>query len=112
MTPEELLAEHDPSVVELALRVRELILMVMPEATEKVYAGWHGIGYHDPQAGYVCAIFPAADHIRVGFEHGNLLPDPDGRLEGEGSQVRYLTIRSIDAPLEKALAELIDHALT
>ncbi len=65
----------------------------MADAEERVYPGWHGLGYIHPEAGYVCGIFPRGDHVRLGFEHGHLLPDPDGLLTAAGSQVRYVVVQ-------------------
>lgn len=56
--------------------------------------GWKGIGYRDPQAGYFAGIFPQRDHVRLLFEHGARLDDPDGILQGEGvRQVRWIVVR-------------------
>ena len=101
------LRETHPEQAELALWVRDVVLRADPELSERVYRGWQGIGYHHPEAGYVCAIFPAAAGLRLGFEHGASLPDPDGRLRGEGSQVRYLPIAAPDDALAGFVHEAI-----
>ena len=110
-TIRDLLGDHSQEVVDLALQLRELILSVMPDATERVYLGWHGIGFHHSTAGYVCAIFPGKDHVRVGFEHGHLLPDPDHVFDSGGEQVRYVTLSVLTPALTGRLSELIDHAV-
>lgn len=83
--------------------MREAILSVMPDAAEKVYFGWRGLGFHHPTAGYLCAIFPSQKDIKIGFEPTNLLHDPDQRLEGTGKQVRYLTVSAWDPALPEVL---------
>lgn len=108
---EDLLDEHTPEVADLTVQIRGLIRSVMPDAAERVYLGWHGVGFHHPTAGYVCAIFPAVDHVRVGFEHGHLLPDPDGVFDSGGNQVRYVTVDNVTPDLAARLAELVDHAV-
>ena len=110
-TIEDLLGDHSQEVVDLALQLRELILSVMPDATERVYHGWHGIGFYHPAAGYVCAIFPAADHVRVGFEHGHLLSDPEGVFDSGGSQVHYVTVDALTPEFSMHLGELVDQAV-
>ena len=65
---------------------------------EVAYPGWQAIGYRDPRAGYVCGIFLFDDHVRLIFERGNLLPDPDGVLEGKTKQTRHLTFQP-EAPI-------------
>jgi hypothetical protein len=108
---EGLLEEHSPEVAELARHVIVLIRSVIPDATERVYPGWHGIGFHHPTAGYVCAVFPATDHLRVGFEHGHLLADPAGVFDPGGRKVRYITVRDLTADLAARIAGFVDKAV-
>jgi hypothetical protein len=76
-TPEEILADFLPDVRALAGALRALILRTIPTASEHAYSGWRGIGYRHPQSGYFCGIFPQRDHVKLGFEYGAALPDPD-----------------------------------
>jgi len=108
---EDILDDHTPEVVDLTRQLRALIRSVMPDATERVYPGWHGIGFHHPTAGYVCALFPGVDHVRVGFEHGHLLPDPAGAFDSGGKQVRYVTVKNLTPELATRLGEFVDHAI-
>jgi hypothetical protein len=86
------LAEHHPEVLDLALWVRQLVLEAEPDLTERVYRGWDGIGFRHPDGGYVCAIYPRDDEVRLLFEHGARLDDPDRILVGEGTQTRFIPI--------------------
>jgi hypothetical protein len=106
-TPEDILAEHTPQVRDVAERLRALIRMTVPEAMEVAYPGWHGIGYHHPETGYVFAIFPEADRVRLGFEHGVDLPDPQGLLTGSGKRVRYVEIPAGKRPTVRAIRQLL-----
>jgi hypothetical protein len=85
-----LLAEHGDDVVGLTLRLRTVLLDGHPQLVEGVRTGWHSINYRDPDAGFVCALFPMADHVQLVFERGATLPDPYRRLTGTGRQVRAL----------------------
>ena len=67
-----------------------IVLEVAPEASEKANRGWRSVSFRDPQMGYFCGIFPFEDHVDLIFEFGALLPDPEGILEGNAKQVRYL----------------------
>jgi len=108
---EQLLAAHAPAVQGMAEALRRQILATAPAARERVYRGWHAIGYTDPVCGYFCAIFPRTTGVRLGFEFGALLDDPDGLLSGDGSQVRYVELApgapipytAIDALIRAAL---------
>ncbi len=105
-------SEH-PGLAELAAWTRSAVLAADPDLTERVYRGWHGVGFRHPEAGYVCAIYPRGEQIVLLFEHGASLFDPDGVLLGEGKQTRYLrieraspeTAERITAYVEQAIAE-------
>ena len=99
MTPEHILTGHTPAVRSLAEKLRSLIKSTVPVAQERAYPGWHAIGFRHPKAGYFCGIFPFEKEVKLYFEHGARLPDPDGILEGGQRQVRLLLVRrSADIP--------------
>ncbi len=105
VAPDDILAPHTPAIRALCERLRALVRDTLPSATEHGYAGWHALGYRHPAAGYVSGIFPYAHHVRLLFEHGVLLHDPEQRLRGDGKQVRYLEFRNaedIDANVIRA----------
>ena len=62
---ENLLADHSPDVAGIARRLRRTLLDGHPPLVERVRAGWHSINYRDPAAGFVCAVFPFADRVRL-----------------------------------------------
>lgn len=102
---EELLAACTPKVRRLAEAARRRIVTVVPDATERLRPGWGLIGYNAPA--YFAFMAPGRDHVRIGFEWGVKLPDPKRLLEGSGSQVRHVTIRTTKALRSPALAELL-----
>ncbi len=106
--PEEILALHVPEVVELANRLRDVVKEVVPGVEEAGYPGWKLIGYRNGR--YFAFIAPYPDHIRLGFEHGISLPDPDNLLKGSGSQVRYVPIYPNTAIPLPAIQTLIQTA--
>ncbi len=108
---ERLLAEHSDAVRLLAGRLRSLLLAAEPAFSERVYPGWHAIGYRHPRAGYVCGIFPRSDGVRLGFEHGVLLEPHCELLVGSGSQVRYLEIAAERDLRADVIGELVDLAV-
>jgi DNA transformation protein len=109
VTPEQILAGYPLEIRELADRVRKIVLRAAPDASEAGYAGWRLVGYRSPH--YFCFVAPHADHVRLGFEHGNRLADPDGVLEPMGKQVRFVRlVPGMRIPL-KAIRTLIGAAL-
>lgn len=111
LTPEQLLAQYPPPVAEMAQTLRAFIRMTLPDAKEVAYPGWRAVGYRDAEAGYLGGIFLFEDHVRVLFEHGHLLPDPDGLLEGRTKQTRYIDLAPGDPPPLEGLATLLDAAV-
>ena len=107
--PEQILDGFDPKVIRLAGRVRSLILGMIDGVTEYGMPGLRLIGFS--RHGYFAFIQPMPDHIRLGFEHGAALPNLGGLLEGDGVQVRFVSIRSPSAATSVALKTLISAAL-
>ena len=95
-TPEEFLSTFPPEIQMLANELRTRVKETTPNVKEAVYTGWKLIGYRVKQGrrdAYFCFIAPFPNRIMLGFEYGILLFDPELQLEGEGTQVRYLTVR-------------------
>ncbi|MEY2930568.1 MAG: hypothetical protein RL033_1317 [Pseudomonadota bacterium] len=92
----------------LAHAARRRISGAVPHATERVRLGWRLIGYNAPS--YFAFITVEEDHVRIGFEWGIRLADPTRLLEGDGSQVRYVPIRSTADLRGAALAALLRSA--
>lgn len=107
--PEQILQGHAPEIVELAQQARALIRAEAPEASEAGYPGWQLIGYRSPH--YFCFVAPQADHVRLGFEHGHILPDPKHVLEPMGKQVRFVRLTPAQRIPRAALRSLIRAAL-
>jgi len=95
--PEALLAGYPPPMVELADRLRVIVREAVPEAIERVRAGWRIIGYDVPvgrrRTVFFAWIMPEARHVHLGFPKGILLDDDHGMLSGDGitKQARWLT---------------------
>jgi len=107
----QLLAGHPAAIRSVALRLRELVRLVLPDAQEKVLSGWHALAYHDPVAGYVCGIFPFDDHVKLLFEHGVSMDDPAQLLEGTTRQTRHVTLFRVADIREAEIGLLVREAL-
>src|SRR5688500_17507405 len=106
-----LLAHHPDAVAAIALRLREVLLAARPDLAERVRPGWHSVNFHDPDAGFVCAIFPLADRVQLVFERGASLPDPHHRLGGTGRQVRTLEFTAWEDVDAEVILEFLDLAV-
>lgn len=111
-TPEAFLASYSPDVQAIASALRQLVKTTIPEVQERVALGWLLIGYRVPggaRSRYFCFVAPLAHEVRLGFEYGVLLGE-QAQLEGDGSQVRYISIRSLEAIDAARLSPLIAEA--
>ena len=109
MTLDDLLARHTDDIADLARRLLDLVDGAADWAETRVYAGWHGVGFHHADAGYVVGVFPRRDAIQVLFEHGHLLGDAPF-LDGSG-QTRTVEFTKWDEERVAVVEELIDRAL-
>lgn len=113
-TPDEAadyLRHYHPGQAELALWTRDVLLAAEPDLEQRVYRGWQGVGFHDAEAGYVCALFPRTEALMLSFEHGASLPDPEGLLTGDGDQVRALPVTGTDENTQRQIEELLEQAI-
>ena len=104
---------YPPPVREIAVKAREVILSVMPTATEKVYPGWKVIQYGTAadMKSVFAALSPQRERVNLGLANGVDLPDPDGLLEGDGKAIRHVKLTSPEAAGAPAVRELIRGAL-
>ncbi|TGM16062.1 DUF1801 domain-containing protein [Leptospira selangorensis] len=86
----EILKPHTKGILEIVNSLRSKIKKEFSEFEERGYPVWKAIGFRDKNSGYVCGIFPFAENVRLIFEWGVLLKDPDKILLGDTKQIRYL----------------------
>jgi hypothetical protein len=110
LDPEGLLDLH-PAVRDVAARVRRIVRDALGAPEERVRPGWVALTYHDEQAGYVCGIFPRAEAVRLLFEHGASLADPEEIFDGGGVQTRHITLHPGQDVPEAAIREMIGRAV-
>jgi hypothetical protein len=113
LTPDRFLASYPRQIREIANELRRLVVETVPNTTEAVYPGWRLIGYRQmdrPRGRYFCFVAPMSDHVRLGFEYGASLTDDHNLLEGDGKQVRYVTVRDLGSIALERLEALIAEA--
>jgi Domain of unknown function (DU1801) len=101
--PKELikfLRPYDPSVRELALGLRELVLQEMAPCYENIYDAYSavaiGYGTSDRLSDGIFHLAVYSKHVNLGFNDGATLDDPKGILQGRGKRIRHIAIRSLD----------------
>lgn len=112
MTFKELIGEYPPVVQEIAVRARELILDIFPEAVETIDPSDKVIGYGtgSKYADLICTIMPQQNWVTLGIYKGADLPDPEGLLEGKGKVHRHVKLKTVADVQSSALRNLLQAA--
>lgn len=71
------------------------------------------ISYSPSERGYegILAIRASADGVRLYFNRGKGLPDPEKLLRGSGNQTRWIQLERASTIASPAVASLIDEAI-
>jgi hypothetical protein len=108
------LSQYNEQVYAHALKVRNILLAKLPGIIEQIDLPAKMIAYCYGQkySELICVIIPSKKGLKLGFNRGTQLPDPDMLLEGTGRISRYVPIQSMEQINSKPLEELIDSALS
>lgn len=93
--------------------LRSVIMETLPKIIEtpdlpaKMIAYTYGPNYAD----VICVIFPSKKGVKLSFNRGPLLPDPEKILEGTAKTTRYITIKNDEQILSPVTKELLQQAL-
>jgi len=93
-----LLRRYDPPVRALALKLRDLVLREMGPCHECLYDAGYTVAFWYSYTGRitdgVCLIAVYTKHVNLGFTRGTTLPDPHRLLEGTGTWMRHIKMRT------------------
>ena len=107
---DEITAEANPKVQELARRARSLILEVMPDAVEVAWPRQKIISYGvgpKKMSEHFCYIAVLKERINLGFYYGADLLDPAKILEGTGKSLRHVKISEPEQLADPELKQLV-----
>ena len=94
------LRPYDPQVQEFALKLRALVLEEMAPCYENIYDAYSavaiGYGTSDKLRDGIFHIAVYSKHVNLGFNEGATLPDPKRILQGNGNQIRHITIKNVE----------------
>ena len=111
-----LIARFAPAQVRLVGALRRSLLERLPTAHELVYEyrDWIVISYSPSERGYegVLAIRADAEGVKLYFNAGKGLPDPEKLLRGSGTQARWIAVEGASTLARPAIERLVDEALT
>ena len=110
-----LIARFAPANQRLTSVLRRSLRKRLPSAHEMVYeySDCFVISYSPSEHGYegVVAIRAGGDGMRLYFNRGKGLPDPEKLLRGAGNQVRWISVDGASTLARPAVARLIDEAI-
>ena len=110
-----LITRFAPAHQRLIGAMRRSLRKRLPTAHEVVYEyrDCFVISYSPDDRGYegVLALRASADGVRLYFNRGKGLPDPEKLLRGSGNQTRWMPLEGASALAHPAVASLIDEAL-
>ncbi len=110
---DEITAEANPMVQELARRAKSLILEVMPDVVEVAWPRQKIISYGvgpKKMSEHFCYIAVLKERINLGFYYGADLPDPAKLLEGTGKSLRHIKISGLEQLTDPQLKQLVEAA--
>lgn len=108
------LSSYNEKVVSDALLLRKLLFAHLPDIQEQIDLPAKMIGYCYGQkyAELICMLIPSKKGLKLSFNRGSSLPDPDKLLQGTGKISRYVEIegeKEINSPqLKRLLAAALE----
>jgi hypothetical protein len=113
MDVETFFSQYEPQVFANAIRLRKLLLSNLPDIIEQVDLPARMVAYCYGQkyAELICTLIPSKKGLKLGFNRGPELPDPEGILKGTGKISRYVEIKSEKQINSPALKNLVADAL-
>ena len=110
-----LIDKFAPAHLRLIGAMRRALRKRLPTAHEVVYEyrDCFVISYSPSERGYegVLAIRGSADGVRLYFNRGKGLPDPEKLLQGSGGQTRWIHVEGASTLARPAVVSLIDEAI-
>jgi hypothetical protein len=94
----QFLKPYDREIRDLALQLRAVVLDEMGPCYENIYDAYSavaiGYGTSERLGDGIFHIAVYEKGVNLGFNHGATLDDPKGILEGSGSRIRHIKIRT------------------
>ena len=110
-----LIDKFAPAHQRLVGAMRRRLRKRLPTAHEVVYEyrDWFVISYSPTEHGYegVLAIRGSANGVKLYFNRGKELPDPEKLLQGSGNQARSIDVEGASTLARAEVARLIDEAI-
>ena len=102
-------SSYEEQVIRNAQLLRKVLFNNLPNIIEQIDLPAKMIAYCFGQkyAELICTIILSKNGLKLGFNWGTELPDPDKLLRGDGKISRYVEIKSEEQIKSKALKNLL-----
>jgi len=113
MTVEDILSRFDEKTASLALQLRKFLLkelngiIEIPDNSVNLVGYGYGTRYKD----LICTILLSKQGVKLGFNKGSQLPDPQKMLTGTGKVHRFVEIKTEQDVHSPGLKQLLNEAL-
>lgn len=109
---EAFFAAYPPDVQAISQTLRVMVNNSVPQAHEVLFARHNHIGYLFTESMHdrVCYICPLKDYVRLGFDYGGYLDDPEQMLVGTGKRMRHVKVRTVKEAENPVLRQLVEAA--
>ena len=106
------LSSYGEEVFASALKLRNVVMKNLPDVIEQIDQPAKMIAYCYGQkySQLICMIIPSKKGLKLGFNRGVELPDPESILEGAGKISRYVEIKSDSQIKSAAIKKLLKEA--
>lgn len=104
------LAGQPSDVRAICLDLRATAQRAMPDAHERWYHGSICYSLSASRFEPLCYIAPMRGYVNLGFFFGSHLDDPEHLLEGTGTRMRHVKVRTLAEARNPALARLLEAA--
>lgn len=109
------IAKYEASVAKLARQCRSVLRKRLPTAIEQVYDNYQflAIGYCTTErtSDCICSLAVSPKGVALSFYYGASLSDPDGILQGEGKQNRFIRLGAASTLSNPSVERLIAAAI-
>ena len=111
----QFIACYSPELQQLHRDARKWFLNYLPPVIEIIYDATQtvtmGFSFTERTGDHFIHLPISKDHVRLGFTWGVKLIEPEGRLIGEGNQVRHIKLFDLTPLDDPYIRDLIDQAI-
>lgn len=108
------LAPYPERTQSLARGLRNRLVNLLPPCIETVWDATNAVGvaygFTERNADHFIHLPVYTSYVNIGFSHGALLRDPEGRLKGSGARIRHIRLNLVEDIEDPYLLDLIQQA--